>query len=111
MESILTSIKLLLGITEEYTHYDQQIIMHINSVFQVLRRLGVGPEEGFRIQGASEKWSDFIPDGNYEDLKTYVHLKVQLIFNPPDSSAHMQSMKELINEFEFQLNLRADSSE
>ena len=109
MESILTSIKLLLGITEEYTHYDQQIIMHINSVFQVLRRLGVGPAEGFKITNASEKWSDFIPEGNYEDLKTYMHLKVQLIFNPPDSSAHMESMKQLINEFEFQLNLRADN--
>lgn len=111
MESILTSIKLLLGITEEYTHYDNQIIMHINSVFQILRRLGVGPAEGFRIEDDSATWNDFIPDENYEDLKTYVYLKVQLIFNPPDSSAHMESIKQLINEFEFQLNLRADSNE
>lgn len=112
MDSILTSIKKLLGLTEEYTHYDPDIIMHINSVFKVLKRLGVGPTKGFRIQNASNTWNEFIPDGvNLEDVKTYMYMKVKLIFDPPDSAAHIAALKESIAEFEFQLNIENDSSE
>lgn len=112
MESILTSIKKLLGMTEEYTHFDHDITMHINSVFKILKRLGVGPAEGFRIEGASTTWDEFIPDGqNLEDVKSYMYMKVKLLFDPPDGSAHMTAMKEAIAEFEFQLNLEADSDE
>jgi hypothetical protein len=112
MESILTSIKKLLGLTEEYTHFDVDITMHINSVFKILKRLGVGPAEGFRIEGASTTWSEFIPeDENLEDVKSYMYMKVKLLFDPPDSSAHMTAMKEAIAEFEFQLHLEADSDE
>ena len=62
MESILTSIKKLLGIAEEYEHFDTDIIMHINSAFSVLTQLGVGPEEGFRIEDAGTEWSEFLYD-------------------------------------------------
>ena len=62
MESILISIKKLLGVTELYTVFDADIIMHINSVFSVLNQLGVGPQEGFSIENGDAVWSDFIPD-------------------------------------------------
>lgn len=112
MESILTSIKLLLGMTETYTHYDNVIIMHINSVFKILKRMGIGPKEGFRIEDASNTWDEFIPEGeNLEDVKSYVYMKVKLMFDPPDSSAHMTAIKESIAEFEWQLHFEADSDE
>ena len=83
MESILTSIKKMLGITEEYTHFDADIIMHINSVFVTLRQLGVGPKEGFRIEDEASLWSDFISedDMRFESVKTYIYLKVRLLFD------------------------------
>ena len=117
MESILTSIKLLLGITEDYDHYDPHIIMHINSVFTILKQLGVGPEKGFRIEDKTAKWSDYITENEditYDSVKTYVYAKVRLIFDPPASSAHIQALKELISEFEWRLKTDAeftDSSE
>lgn len=111
MESILTSIKLLLGVTEEYEHYDPQIIMHINSVFTVLKQLGVGPEKGFRIEDKLATWSDYITetgDITFDSVKTYVYAKVRLIFDPPASSAHIEALKELIAEFEWRLKESAD---
>ena len=70
-ESILTSIKKLLGITEEYTHFDADIIMHINTAFMILAQLGVGPQEGFSISDASAVWSDFLADGkNFAAVKS-----------------------------------------
>ena len=74
VESILTSIKLLLGITEDYDYFDAQIITHINSVFMILTQLGVGPPEGFIINDKSNTWNEFIPDGkNLELVKSYIH--------------------------------------
>jgi hypothetical protein len=64
MESILDSIKKLLGISDEYTQFDEDIIMHINTVFLNLTQLGVGPEEGFFIEDNSAVWSDFVEDLN-----------------------------------------------
>lgn len=109
MDSILTSIKKLLGIPEEYEHFDVDLIMHINSVFTVLTQLGVGPSEGFSISDSSAIWEDFLPDmRNYESVKSYMHMKVKLLFDPPASSVVMESMNRLINEFEWRLNVTAD---
>ena len=84
MDSILTSIKKLLGITEEYEHFDPDIVMHINSVFSVLTQLGVGPAEGFRIEDDGAEWSEFLQDDfRLEFVKTYIYLKVRLAFDPP----------------------------
>lgn len=111
MESILTSIKKLLGIAEEYEQFDSDLIMHINSVFTVLTQLGVGPSEGFRIEDASSTWDEFIPENqNLESVKSYMHLKVKLLFDPPISSVVMESMNRMINEFEWRLNVTAESS-
>lgn len=110
MESILTSIKKLLGITEEYTHFDSDLIMHINSVFMILTQLGVGPSEGFFITDKDTNWDDFIPSGaNMESVKSYVYLKVKLLFDPPQSSAVMESMNRMISELEWRLNVEAET--
>lgn len=116
-ESILTSIKKLLGIAEEYDVFDTDIIIHINTVFMTLNQLGVGPSTGFRIESKVDTWDDFIDadaDPEMLDLiqavKTYIYLKVKLIFDPPLSSAVMESMKQSINEYEWRLNVRAESN-
>ena len=85
--------------------------MCINSAFSVLNQLGVGPAEGFRIEDDSAVWSDFIADDvkSFESVKSYVHLKVRLMFDPPSSSTVMESMNRMINEFEWRLNLTAES--
>lgn len=108
-DSILTSIKKLLGITEEYTQFDIDIIMHINSVFMILHQLGVGPEEGFSILDKNDTWDDYIDEGsNLEAVKTYMALKVRLLFDPPLSSAVMECMKQMISEYEWRLNVQAE---
>lgn len=109
MESILTSIKKLLGITAEYTHFDTDLIVHINSVLMVLNQLGIGPEECFFIEDESSSWVDFLGDNtNTELVKTYVYLKVKLLFDPPLSSAAIDSTNRLISEFEWRLNVAVD---
>lgn len=110
MESILTSVKKLLGIAEEYEHFDADIIMHINSVFMILTQLGVGPPDGFMIEGEDATWNDFIGrSNNIEAVKTYVHMKVKLIFDPPQSSAVIESMNRVISELEWRLNISAET--
>lgn len=109
-ESILTSVKKLLGIDESYEHFDTDIILHINSVFMILQQLGVGPKNGFSIADKTSKWSDFIQsETNFEAVKTYTYLKVKLVFDPPLSSAVMEAMKTMTNELEWRLNVAAES--
>lgn len=109
MESILTSIKKLLGISEDQTSFDQDIIIHINSVFMILTQLGVGPSEGFYIEDDGPIWDDFIPQAqNLNTVKSYMYLKVRQMFDPPTSSAAMESMNSVIKEFEWRLNVAVD---
>lgn len=112
MESILTSIKKLLGIAEEYKHFDADLIMCINTVFSVLTQLGVGPSEGFLIEDDSAVWADFISsDSRIEMVKSYIHLKVKLLFDPPISSALIEATNRMISELEWRLNVAADLKE
>jgi hypothetical protein len=109
MDSILISVKKVLGITEEYEHFDQDIIIHINSTLATLTQLGVGPENGFAIADSSASWSDFTTDLIQQQLvKSYIYLKVKLLFDPPQSSAVLESMNKQIAEFEWRLNVRAE---
>lgn len=109
MDSILTSIKKLLGITEEYEHFDTDIIIHINSAFSTLTQLGVGPAEGFSIVDKNDYWSDFVEDmRQIESVKSYVYLKTKVLFDPPSSSVVMESINRQISEFEWRLNVAAD---
>lgn len=110
MESILTSIKKLLGIGEDYTHFDADIIMHINSVFAVLTQLGVGPSEGFSIEDDLTTWNEFLPDDpRLNTVKSYMYMKVKLLFDPPTGSTHAEAMNRVISEFEWRLNVAAES--
>lgn len=112
MESILTSIKKLLGIAEEYEHFDPDIVMHINSVFMILTQIGVGPSEGFAIEDETSVWTDFIPETpRLEAVKSYVYLKVRLLFDPPLSSAVIESINRMISELEWRLNVAAETTE
>ena len=109
-ESILTSVKKLLGIDKDYTHFDADLIMHINSVLSILTQMGVGPANGFSITSDSERWSDFIADDSnrFSLVKSYVHLKVKLLFDPPLGSAVIESINRQISEFEWRLFVAAD---
>ena len=110
MESIVTSIKKLLGITEEDTSFDSDVMMHINSVLMILNQLGVGPDSGFAIKSNAETWSDFLYSSvDVEAVKTYVYLKVRLIFDPPNSSATLDSMKRLADELEWRIKTQVET--
>lgn len=112
LDSILTSVKKMLGITEDYEHFDADLIMHINSVFMILTQLGVGPSEGFSIENKTDTWDDFVSsDSNLEAVKSYMYLKVKLLFDPPLSSAVMESMNRMISELEWRLNVSVDPGE
>ena len=112
MDSILNSIKKLLGIQEEYEHFDQDIIMHINSVFITLSQIGAGPPEGFSISDNTAVWNDFISDDSIvETIKIYMYLKVRLIFDPPSSSSVMESINRTISELEWRIYTSVDPSD
>ena len=112
MDSILISIKKLLGIIEDYEHFDPDIIMHINSVFSILTQLGVGPADGFSITGAGETWSDYIQDEKkLEMVKSYIYQKVRLLFDPPTSSALMEAANNAVAELEWRLNVAVENVE
>ena len=108
MESILDSIKKLLGIQPEYRAFDEDLIIHINTVFIILNQLNVGPEEGFMIVDGSESWDDFVKGINETMVKTYIYLKVRLMFDPPTSGVLVESMNSMISELEWRLYLEGD---
>lgn len=112
MDSILVSIKKMLGISEDVKIFDADIIIHINSVFMILNQLGVGPSKGFSITDATSTWSEFIPnESSIEAVKSYVYLKVRLLFDPPTSSAAIESYNKMIAEFEWRINVMVETGE
>ncbi len=112
MDSILTSIKKMIGISEEYTHFDTDIIMHINSVFADLAQMGVGPAEGFMIEGKQETWDEFTEDNLLlNSVKSYMNLRVKLLFDPASiGSSTLASYERQISQWEWRLNLAAESA-
>lgn len=112
MDSILLSIKRLLGVSEDCEHFDDEIIMHINSVLVILNQLGVGPPGGFIVTDTRQTWSMFVPNRtDIEFIKTYVFMKVKLIFDPPQSSSAIESMNRVISELEWRINVAVDPGE
>ena len=104
--SILNDTKKVLGVDEEATEFDTDIIMHINAVFATLHQLGIGPIQGFRIEDNTVKWDAFLgDDARLNSVKTYVYLSVRLSFDPPATSFVIASMKEQIQELEWRLNV------
>ena len=99
----------MLGVAEDYTEFDEDIITHINSIFLNLTQLGVGPEEGFMIEDDTAVWEDFIDDSiQLQAVKTYMYLKVKLLFDPPLSSSVTESFTRMIAELEWRLNVAVD---
>ena len=109
-DSILNSVKKLLGIEEEYTHFDPDIILNINSVLMFINQLGIGPDDPLLITGKTETWSDLLGTVvNLEAVKTYLYLKVRLLFDPPTSSFVLESLDRQISMFEWRLNVQAET--
>lgn len=109
-ESILSSVKKMLGLPEEYEAFDLDIITHINSIFTILTQIGVGPKDGFMIENKDTLWSDYISDMKlYQLVKSYMLLRVRLIFDPPASSSVLESYKTQINEYECRLRIISET--
>lgn len=111
MESILTSIKALLGPGADDDSFNHDIVTHINTVFSDLHQIGIGPEDGFRIEDESSKWSDYIPanDKNMESVKTYMYLRVKLVFDPPAGAAQLDAMQRQADRLEWRLNVHSET--
>lgn len=106
--SILDTTKKKLGIAEDYTEFDLDIVTEINSVFSTLHQLGVGPVDGFEIEDKSTQWSDFLGVGlnpRYNFVRTYIWQKVRLAFDPPATSFGIEALKEQIRELEWRINV------
>lgn len=109
MESILLSVKKLLGFEADYNAFDSDIILNINMVFNILNQLGIGPEEGFSISDESSTWDQFIGDTRkLEMVKTYVYMKVKQVFDPGNSSALNTAIDSRVNELEWRLKAQAE---
>jgi hypothetical protein len=108
MSSILNDIKHLLGRPAEETVFDSDITLHINSVFGTLTQLGVGPVVGFAITGKDEQWEDYMTDPRLNAVKSYIFMRVKLLFNPPDTGFQLQAFQDQIKELEYRLNVVAD---
>lgn len=108
-ESILNSIKHLLGVMSDETAFDSDIIIHINSAFSTLASMGVGPSDGFSISSSEAVWEDFLSQCQpgdpklYSDVKSWMYMKVKLMFDPPANSPLLDSYKNLINEIEYRM--------
>ena len=112
-DSILTSIKKMLGISSDNTDFDTDIIIHINTVFGILNELGVGPSSGYMITSVNDTWADYgiSEDNNLNSVKSYMYLKVKMLFDPPITSAIQNANTQLINELEWRLNIHSENKE
>lgn len=111
-ESILLSVKKIIGIEPDYRQFDADLIIHINSVLSVLYQLGIG-ESSFVITDSNDKWTDFLGEQptNLNDVKTYVALRVKMLFDPPTHSAVIESYNQIIKELEWRINVEVDPKE
>lgn len=110
-DSILNSTKKALGLDPDYDVFDLDVIMHINTVFGTLNQLGVGPDAGFMIDGDSDTWVSFLgTDPRLNQVKTYVYLRVRLLFDPPGTAFLMEASKAQIQELEWRLNVQAEGA-
>lgn len=107
--SILDSIKKNLGIVPEYTAFDDQIILDINAAFSTLNQLGFGPDEGFEITGIDEFWSDIIEEPRFNFVKSYVCMKVRVMFDPPTSSYALDALNKQIAEYEWRIKAEIET--
>lgn len=108
--SILIATKKALDIPEDLAVFDGQIIMHINTVFSTLNQLGIGPDPGFEIEDATTTWDAFLgAEPRLNMVKTYMYLRVRLIFDPPTTSFAISAMNEQRTELEWRINIARES--
>lgn len=111
-DSIFVSIKKMLGLEDDYTPFDSDILVYINSALMTLTQLGIGPKEGFIVSDYTATWSDFLTNKtNLEAVKSYVYLSVKVLFDPPTSSFVMDAMQKQIEQIGWRLNVQAESVE
>lgn len=110
-DSILNTIKTMVGPSALYDVFDTDLIIFINSVLFILWQLGAGPKEPFRITGSNEKWTDFVDGSEVEAVKGYVYLKTKLYFDPPSNSSLLNAMQEQCKELESRINYAVDDGE
>lgn len=110
--SILNSTKKKLGLSEDYTAFDQDVIDFINGIFVTLNDLGVGPESGFMIEDASSTWVDFLGlDPRQNSVKNYVYLRARMLFDPPTIGYLVEAMDRQIKELEWRINTRRENTQ
>ena len=111
-ESILTSVKKVVGLASAYTEFDEDILMHINSTLSTLTQMGVGVDGGLVIQDATPEWSAFIAEDAelYSMVRSYVSLKVKMLFDPPSTSFTINAFNEQLKEYEYRMNLVRESA-
>lgn len=108
-DSILDSVKKDLGITVEYTHFDPDIIMGINTSLSILNQLGVGPSSGFYITDRSAVWSDFLDnETQLEFVKSYISKKTKQLFDPPQTGPLAEALDKVLKELEWRINVAVD---
>ena len=109
-ESILTTIKKLLGLDESYEAFDTDVIIAINTALMALMQIGVGPKIGFRIEDDEATWEDFLGSdvADLEAAKSYVFIKARLMFDPPSSSVVVEAYNKAAEECEWRLNVQRD---
>lgn len=110
MDSILTSVKNFLGPAADDTAFDPELIVIINSVFGILFQLGVGPSDSpYKIIDANNTWDEFMVGDEIETVKSYIYVKVKLVFDPPSSSFVLTAYQDLAKEFEWRCNVDAET--
>jgi hypothetical protein len=110
-ESILTSVKKVLGIAETDTSFDDDITMHINSTFVTLNQLGIGTDYVYEITGATETWADFYIGTRYNSIKSYMVLRVRLLFDPPTNGYLVSAIEKQIAEIEYRLSASREETD
>jgi hypothetical protein len=102
-QSILNDVKEACGVLAEYTVFDKQLIIYINSVFATLHQLGYGPDRGFSISGSEETWDMLIKSDRFNFIRNYVIAKVHLMFDPPTSSIAAEQLTKQVDEYEWRI--------
>lgn len=111
-DSILSTVKNSIGITDDYTHFDNDIIMHINTVLSTLYQLGIGPIGGYQINDGNDTWDDFLSgDPRINFVKTYICLRVRMLFDPPTAGPVIDAYNRQIDELTWRINVAVDPDE
>lgn len=111
-DSILISTKKILGLPKDHEEFDLDVVLHINSVLSTLDQLGIGPEGAFMIEDDTATWTELLGNDNrLNAVKTYVYLRVRLLFDPPTVGYHVEALKEQIKELEFRLNVTREGDQ